>query len=334
MTDTERGRVALGLYFDARDPLEWRRGHASVYSQLLETVEEAERRGIDYVWMSEHHFFEDGYLPQPLILASAIAARTKRVRIGTAALLAPLRHPLHIAEAAAIVDIISDGRLEIGLGAGYRLPEFEAFDVDPAMRFELTERRLQEIREIWSTGRALPPPIQDPLPIWLAYLSISGAYRAGRSGVSLLNGLIPEAVGEYRRGLRDGGWDNSIGRIAGLFNVVISDDPETTWDRLMPHVLYQSNSYSQSALDGTGLPRPPLLTAQDIRRPIELERAGDIPAFAILEPADAAGRINAIAASNPYLSEVHAWADVGGMPRDIAERHVELWCTVVRDLVS
>ena len=132
----------VGIYLDLRNPPPWKQDPARVYAFALELCEEAERLGAHSVWLSEHHGFEDGYLPQPLTFAAAVAARTARLRIGTAVLLAPLRDPAHIAEEAAVVDLVSDGRLELGLGAGYRVPEFEQFDADPARRYT-TDRRVR-----------------------------------------------------------------------------------------------------------------------------------------------------------------------------------------------
>ena len=117
--------LKVGLFFDLRNPPGWRRPWADHYAATLELIEGAEAKGADAVWLSEHHFFEDGYLPQPLTFAAAVAARTARVRIGTAITIAALRHPLHLAEEAAIVDILSAGRVELGIGASYRIPYYE-----------------------------------------------------------------------------------------------------------------------------------------------------------------------------------------------------------------
>src|SRR5271154_6108597 len=119
--------MRVGLYFDLRNPPMWAQDAARLYGFTLEMCEEAERLGASSVWLSEHHFFEDGYLPQPLTFAAAIAARTSRIHIGTAILLLALRPAIQIAEEAAIVDILSNGRLELGVGVGYRVPEFEGF---------------------------------------------------------------------------------------------------------------------------------------------------------------------------------------------------------------
>jgi alkanesulfonate monooxygenase SsuD/methylene tetrahydromethanopterin reductase-like flavin-dependent oxidoreductase (luciferase family) len=83
--------MKVGLYFDLRNPAQWARPWPAFYRGTLDLVVEAERLGIDSVWFSEHHFFSDGYLPQPLTMAAAVAAPT-RVGIGTAIVVAPLHH--------------------------------------------------------------------------------------------------------------------------------------------------------------------------------------------------------------------------------------------------
>jgi alkanesulfonate monooxygenase SsuD/methylene tetrahydromethanopterin reductase-like flavin-dependent oxidoreductase (luciferase family) len=117
------------MYVDMRNPPHRRRPWASHYGRWLERIEEAERLGADAVWLTEHHFFDDGYLPQCWTLAAAIAARTHRIRIGTAVALLPLHNALEVAEQIALVDVISGGRVEPGFGVGYRKPEYSTFRV-------------------------------------------------------------------------------------------------------------------------------------------------------------------------------------------------------------
>ncbi|MDT5028234.1 MAG: hypothetical protein QOE61_4660 [Micromonosporaceae bacterium] len=114
--------MELGVLLDLRNPDQWQRPWVEHYQRTLERVERIEAWGAGSVWLTEHHFFPDGYLPQPLVFAAAIAARTTRIRIGTAVVVAALRHPTHLAEEAAVVDILSGGRLELGLGAGWSSP--------------------------------------------------------------------------------------------------------------------------------------------------------------------------------------------------------------------
>ena len=111
--------MRLGLYYDLRNPAAarpWDR----VYAAALDRIAWADEAGIGAIWVTEHHGFADGYLPAPLTFCAAIAARTRQARIGTAVVVSPLMPDTALAEQAAVVDIISGGRLELGLGAGWR----------------------------------------------------------------------------------------------------------------------------------------------------------------------------------------------------------------------
>src|SRR4051794_40918956 len=132
--------VQVGLFYDLRNPPGWQRPWRDFYPQMLDRIVAAEELGCDAAWFTEHHFFEDGYLTQPLTFAAAVAARTKRMRVGTGIVLGALRRPVQLAEEAVVVDLISGGRVELGIGAGYRIPEYEAFGQDLAKRFMLTDR--------------------------------------------------------------------------------------------------------------------------------------------------------------------------------------------------
>ena len=223
----------VGLTFDLRNPPQWFRPWNYLYGHALESVAEAERLGADSVWTTEHHFFEDGYLPQPLTFCAAAAARTRRVRLGTAIMIAPLRAATQIAEESAIVDLISDGRLDLGLGPGYRVPEFQAFGADVGSRFSATFDLTSEVRRLLETGTATPPPVQHPLPIWLGFRQAAGAYRTGLMGEGLLR-MDAGLLRPYLDGLAVGGHDPSWARMAGSLGLVIADDPEAVWPRVRP----------------------------------------------------------------------------------------------------
>ena len=119
----------FGLHMPFRNPPIWHRPYADLYAEHLTHIERAEELGYDTVWLTEHHFSEDGYSPSLIPIASAIAARTQRIRIGTAVLLTSFHHALRLAEDAALVDILSNGRFDLGLGAGYGQVEFDGYGV-------------------------------------------------------------------------------------------------------------------------------------------------------------------------------------------------------------
>ena len=119
--------ISFGLWYDFRNPLSTQRDNSEIYRKTLQHISYAEELGFDNIWTSEHHFIDDGYSPSLLPICAAIAAITKEIRIGTNVLLLPLHDPLRIAEDAATVDIISDGRFDLGVAAGYKLEEFTGF---------------------------------------------------------------------------------------------------------------------------------------------------------------------------------------------------------------
>ena len=317
--------MRVGAYFDLRNPPAWHRPWPQFYADALQLAETAERLGADAVWLSEHHLFEDGYLPQPLTMAAAIAARTSTVRIGTAVLVAPLRHPRHIAEEAAIVDLVSNGRLELALGAGYSLPEFEAFGVDAARRYDLTDAAAAEVARLWSAGEVVPPPVQSPPPLWLGYQGPRGARRAGRLGAGLLS-LDRSLLAPYREGLAEGRHHPGVARMGGLVEVLVADDAEQARERVLPHYAHQLNTYRHASTAGTGR-RLNEVTVERLRE--GMHSRGKLPGLAVLTVDEAIAHVRSSVAGLP-ATDVYAWASVGGMPDDLVQRHLELWLGPVR----
>jgi alkanesulfonate monooxygenase SsuD/methylene tetrahydromethanopterin reductase-like flavin-dependent oxidoreductase (luciferase family) len=187
------------------------RSDADLYDEAVELAVEAERLGLDSVWLSEHHFVDDGYMPSLLPVAAAIAARTERIQIGTALLLAPLHDPVRLAEDAATVDVLSRGRLILGLGLGWRREEFDGLHIP------LEERRgrlldcIAILRQAWGdgvvtgTGRTPYPGVSvrpKPYrpggpPIWIGAFAERAVRRAGRVADGYMAGVAaPEEFAE------------------------------------------------------------------------------------------------------------------------------------------
>ncbi len=310
--------VLTGLFMDLRNPPAWRRPWGTVYGKALERIEAADQLGLGGVWLTEHHLFEDGYLPQPLTLAAAVAVRTQRVRIGTAILQAPLRPAADIAEQAALVDILSDGRLELGLGAGYRIPEWDLFGVDGTGRFDTLEARCREVRRMWDTRETTPPPVQPRPPIWVGGEGPRAARMAGRLGEGLL-ALKPELLEPYRQSLVEHGHDAADAVMGGCANFVLADDPERAWARIAPHLQYQWESYGRYSAQGRGGAAEPV-DPESLRA-----RQGPplLPAFDVVTPEQAIARLLPWLSNLP-VAHVYFWDSIAGMPDDLADRHVEL----------
>ena len=305
--------MLVGFLADVRNPPPWERPWPEHYGRTLEFIEEADRLGASSIWLGEHHQTTDGYLPQPLSFAVAIAARTTSIRIGTQVLIAPLRHPQHIAEEAAIVDILSDGRLELGLGAGYVPKEFEAFGIDRDERFTDLDRTVLEVRRLMSEVIS-PRPVQEPVPMWVGYFGL-GARRAGRMGVGLLSAL-PWCLEPYLQGLVEGGHDPTTARMTGGLDLIVSEDPERTRALLDPHVHYQADAY--------GVLRDEVERFEG-REPTAEARQGSAShqSYQVLTPEDAVALIRERTQGLP-VTYITPWLTVGGMPDEFVHEHIRL----------
>lgn len=252
--------MRVGPYVRMRNPIRWRREPAQVWADGLSTAELAEQLGFDSVWLSEHHFVDDGYSPSPTTLAAAIAARTRRVLIGTNVLLAPFHHPVRLAEDTATVDLISQGRLVLGVGSGYRPEEFAGCGVERTARGDLTDEVVEVLLRCWTeerfdhTGEAYtlsnvactPKPVQRPHPpLYLGGINPRGLRRFARTlsaegvaGVptSALHDLL---VAEMERAGRD---PASI-RYIHLLWVYVGDDDESAWREAGAHAEYEHERY-------------------------------------------------------------------------------------------
>jgi putative FMN-dependent luciferase-like monooxygenase len=163
------------------------------YRLATEQIVHAEKHGFETAWVAQHHFHEaEGGLPAPFVFLAQAAARTSRIRLGTGIVTLPLENPVRVAEDAAVFDLLSGGRLELGLGSGGTPSAFAAFGQDSANRAAIFEGHLQVVRDALA-GRPLggedtlypaAPQLLDR--IWQATFSAGGAIRAGKAGDGLM----------------------------------------------------------------------------------------------------------------------------------------------------
>jgi len=318
--------VRVGIYQDLRDPPRWQRGWGRGAAAALERIEEAERLGIGAVWCTEHHFFDDGYLPQPLTWCAAVAARTSRIAIGTALIVAPLHHPIELAEQAAVVDQLSGGRLELGLGAGYVAREFDAFGVNRSKRAARTEALAKEIRRLLEDGVVTPGPVQESLPIWLGAFGPKGARAAGRTGSGLL-WISADLLSPYKEGLEEGGHDPSSARMAGIATIVVSKDPERAAATIAPHVDYQRQTYEHATSAKSAGERMGQLAEGERVQGLDFPSAA-APTYETLTPDQVVDKIEAWVADMP-VTDVMFFDSIAGMPDDLVQEHIRLLGTEV-----
>ncbi|MBA6413067.1 LLM class flavin-dependent oxidoreductase [Parahaliea sp. F7430] len=243
----------LIMRFDMRNP-DFGASTQALYDAALDMAVWAEEQGFDILQISEHHCSSDGYLPSPIVLASAMMARTKRIRLRFSLIILPLNNPLKLAEDLAVLDVISNGRIEVVFGGGYVPEEFEMFGVDPKQRGALMEEGISTITEAWRgkpfqyQGRkalVLPRPVQQPRPpLWLGGSSKVAARRAARLAdnfytpdESLYKVFREEAI---KLGRDPGPWSD-----IGTGFLAVADNPDSEWKRMAPFILHECNSYGR-----------------------------------------------------------------------------------------
>lgn len=247
----------LGVWYDFRNPPQWRVPWPQLYSETLGQAAHAEQLGFSSVWLSEHHFTGEGYLPSLGVMLGALAERTSVARLGTAVLLAPLHHPLRLAEDLAVVDQLSAGRLDVGLAPGYKPGEFAVLRVPKAERGARTDETIEILQLAWRGERfsyagrhfqfddvvVAPPPVQRPgPPIWVGGSSLAAARRAARHGVCFMpdSGAGLEVFGAYRAQLPAAAGPPRVATNRVLF---AADSRDKAWEICGSHLLYQFNAY-------------------------------------------------------------------------------------------
>ncbi|WP_432841480.1 LLM class flavin-dependent oxidoreductase [Dactylosporangium sp. CA-092794] len=254
--------LRLGLQFDLRAPA----GGPSttdLYAAAVDQCAWADGLGFETVYIGEHHGAEDGYCPSPIVVGAAIASRTSRIAIHLSALIAVLHNPLRLAEDLAVLDILSNGRLVLTLGIGYRPHEYAMFGVSKAERAAILESTIEVLDRAW-TGEAFdhqgvrvlvrPTPARRPRPpIYIGGSLRASALRAARYGDNYLPAGDATLFEVYRQERERLGLP--VGEpppVRGPMFVHVTRDPEADWPVIGPAVLYAANSYADWATERGG----------------------------------------------------------------------------------
>jgi alkanesulfonate monooxygenase SsuD/methylene tetrahydromethanopterin reductase-like flavin-dependent oxidoreductase (luciferase family) len=316
------------LRFGMRSISPERGARSEMYRAALDMAEWADSRRCVGVAVSEHHASDDGYLPSPVPMAAALAARTTTVPITVAALLLALYEPVKLAEDLAVVDLLSRGRVSYVVGIGYRDEEFAMFGVDRRRRAALTEARVQLLRRLWSGApvevegrqvRVTPAPYTPGGPM-LAYGggSAAAARRAGRLGMFFVAESHDAGLeGEYLAAAEAAGVEP-----AGCFvppagvplTVFVADDPDRAWAEIGEYLLADARGYARWNRDR---PRTASVSHADSVSALENERG----AYQIVTPHEAA---SLVASGMPLGLQPL----VGGIPPDVAWPYLEAAASV------
>jgi alkanesulfonate monooxygenase SsuD/methylene tetrahydromethanopterin reductase-like flavin-dependent oxidoreductase (luciferase family) len=245
----------FSMRFDMRAP-----GGAAIterYRAAVDMAEFADTRGGVAAVLSEHHASPDGYLPSPLLLAAAMAPRTRKIHLAVSAVLLPFAEPIRLAEDMVVLDVLSGGRVSFTLGLGYRAEEFEHYGVDRATRGRACDEKIEVLLQAKTgepfvhEGRRIhvtPAPVTPggPRVVW-GGVTVAGARRAGRYGLDYSPAANdPRFVEAYEDAARASGhppgrvFEPEPGVASALF---VADDVDAAWEEIGPHLAHDAAVY-------------------------------------------------------------------------------------------
>jgi len=250
-------KLTFGYIYDFRNPPQWHRPWAKHYAATLDFITWTETVGFTGAWVPEHHMAKDGYIPSPMMPLAAIATRTSKIRLGTGIALAPLHHPVRFAEDAALLDILSNARLDIQLAIGYRNRETAMYGVEFKKRGRMFNEFLEIVTRLWSgetvsfqgefynihDAKIMPPPL-GRIPLYIGGFAEKALERVVKYGDGYFGD--PRISDVYKDKLRAAGKDPESARIRipSLFTAV-AQNPAEAIDELAPHFHHVNNSYAE-----------------------------------------------------------------------------------------
>ncbi len=250
--------MQLNLRYDMNSP-EFGAPHTALYRTAIEQSMWADKLGFKQVFLAEHHGAEHGYCPSSMIQAASIVGATEKIIAHLSALVVTMHHPLRLAEDLAVLDNISNGRIWLTAGMGYRPHEFEMFGLDIKKRLAIMNHALDTCKKAW-TGepfefegrmvRVTPKPVQEGGPkIYMGGSTDKSAIRAGKAGYQYFPGH-PDLFNIYAEEREKAGFPPPEPQMQPAASFLyVSADPDHDWPLLAPHVAYATNTYAQWATE-------------------------------------------------------------------------------------
>ena len=306
------------------------------YQETIEQIVYAEELGFDTAWLAELHFNASfSVMPAPLLVAAAVAQRTTRIRLGTAVLLLPLHHPLRVAEEAAVVDLLSHGRVELGVGRGMIAIHFQGFNVPREENRERFEEAVTLIKQAWTQDSCqfegkyfhvpattvVPKPLQKPHPpLRVAANSPETAIFAGEQGYSVFiaspinTGLkLAEQVTRYRRAFRTEPHSGKKADVAIAFPVHVADNSQQVRQAAEASFLNYFQAISLQARLGARDESPTYDYLREIQKRVETVSWENIETMALYgTPDDCERKIKEIYAQC-QMDQLICWFNPGGL---------------------
>jgi alkanesulfonate monooxygenase SsuD/methylene tetrahydromethanopterin reductase-like flavin-dependent oxidoreductase (luciferase family) len=308
------------------------------YRNLTEQIQEAETLGFDDAWVTEHHFHEyGGLISQPPVFLTSLAGVTSRIHLGVAISVLPLNNPLQNAEAYAMADVLSNGRLEFGVGRGSTPGEFEQARIDYGDSAQRLREHAEVLLQAWSDEpvsfhgdlyayegvRVFPKPLQRPHPpVWVGASRSDDTFRwAGEKGFHLMTlpyayepPILQHWIGIYHDTLRQHGHDPASREILGKFHIYVAESDAAARREAEPYwltynqMLHRRGSWSMRHLPGV----------EDYEREVELGHAIVGDAARCVELIQ---RWRELFGLTTFSGTFH----FGGMPQELALRNLRLF---------
>ncbi len=348
--------MRFGTFFFFQAPPGLR--HADIIHHELRQMAWAEELGFDEVWLTEHHFIDYGLAVDPATLAAAAASRTRRVRVGLAAFIMPFHHPLRLAEQTALIDIISGGRLDVGVGRGNRPAEFRGYNVPQEESRERFDEAVGILVRAWTEerfthegrffripeARVIPKPVQKPHPpLYQVCVTKDGIENTALRGWPMLNSILYGPVDQlaqnrdiYVDTLRKSGRTEPevralLGRWGVSRQIYVADTDARALEEARPYELWYQESFRRfvipERIEDTHPSLQPAFRAM-------AERLGKITWEGLVRETLAFGSPDTVARHIETMREmgvgqVLCWMNFGGLPQDKIRTSMELFAREV-----